>query len=70
MEKGSVTCKRKRKQKWRPVVLDSLEFFQGNMAGFVSLEVLEDEDIDNETVGKVLKMNKNNSENVLQVRSS
>ncbi|XP_046848202.1 ATP-dependent RNA helicase DDX24-like [Xenia sp. Carnegie-2017] len=66
MEKGSVTCKRKRKQKWRPVVLDSLEFFQGNMAGFVSLEVLEDEDIDNETVGKVFKMNKNNSENVLQ----
>ena len=30
------------KRKWRPVVLDDPSFFAGDMEGFVSLEVMED----------------------------
>ena len=31
-----------KKRKWRPVVLDDPAFFAGDMEGFVSLEVMED----------------------------
>jgi len=30
------------KRKWQPVVLDDPSFFAGDMEGFVSLEVMED----------------------------
>lgn len=30
------------KRKWRPVVLDDPSFFAGDMEGFVSLEVMDD----------------------------
>lgn len=30
------------KRKWRPVVLEDPSFFAGDMEGFVSLEVMED----------------------------
>ena len=31
-----------KKRKWRPVMLDDPSFFAGDMEGFVSLEVMED----------------------------
>ena len=31
-----------KKRKWQPVVLDDPSFFTGDMEGFVSLEVMED----------------------------
>ena len=50
------TFKKKRKRKWKPVTLDSSEFFQSDMTGFVSLEVLiDDDDFEVETGGKVMK---------------
>ena len=53
----SLKRKRKRKRKWKPVALDSVEFFQGDMTGFISLEVLEGEDFvqEGESGGKVAK---------------
>ena len=54
-----VSKKRKRKRKWKPVTLDSVEFFQGDMTGFVSLEVLEDDDLVYEAGGKVTKQDEN-----------
>ena len=37
---------RSRKRKWRSVTLDDPAFFSGDMDGFVSLEVLEDYDLE------------------------
>ena len=34
------------KRKWRPVVLEDPSFFAGDMEGFVSLEVMEDYNLD------------------------
>ena len=35
-----------KKGKWEPVVLDDFSFFAGGMDGFVSLEVMEDYDLE------------------------
>ena len=35
-----------KKRKWEPVVLDDPSFFAGEMDGFVSLEVMEDYDLE------------------------
>ena len=52
---GAVLRKRKRKHNWKPVSLDSAEFFEGDLEGFVSLEVLEGEDLDEYETGKIIK---------------
>lgn len=35
-----------RKRAWKPVSVDNPSFFAGDMEGFVSLEILEDYDLD------------------------
>ena len=45
-KKTGVKSVKKRKRAWKPVTLDSPSFFAGDMEGFVSLEVLEDYDLD------------------------
>ena len=59
---------KKRKRKWKPVTLDSAEFFQGDMTGFVSLEVLEGEDLEYEAGGKIMKQGEENVQCVTAVR--
>ena len=64
----TVSHKRKRKRKWKPVSLDSVEFFHGDMTGFVSLEVLEGEDLVYEAGGKVMKQGEEDVECAITVR--
>ena len=66
----SVSNKRKRKRKWKPVILDSTEFFQGDMTGFLSLEILEGDDLELEARGKVMKQDEENVECVINVRKT
>ena len=40
------TGSKNRKRKWHSVVLDDPAFFSGDMEGFVSLEVLEDYELE------------------------
>ncbi|XP_028398724.1 ATP-dependent RNA helicase DDX24-like [Dendronephthya gigantea] len=54
--------RRRRKRKWKPVSLDSVDFFQGDMEGFVSLEVLEGDELENDVGGKVMKHDDGNLE--------
>ena len=64
----SVSTKRKRKRKWKPVILDSTEFFQGDMTGFLSLEVLEGEDLELGAGGNVMKQDEEDVECDVNVR--
>ncbi len=69
MEGNDATSqKKKRKRKWKPVTLDSTEFLQGDMTGFVSLEVLEGEDLEYEAGGKVMKQGEENVQCVKTVK--
>ena len=74
MEDSTVKEKRKksRKRKWKPVSLDNPSFFTGDMGGFVSLEILEDYDLDSlrgfkgdreEPVADSLQDNQDNQDN-------
>lgn len=60
--------KRRRKRKWKPVSLDSVDFFQGDMEGFVSLEVLEGDELEDEVGGKVMKGDEEKMERMMAVR--
>lgn len=67
----TVPRKNKRKRKWKPVSLDSLDFFQGDKEGFVSLEVLEGDDlIEYEAGGKIMKASEEDSECVIMVTNA
>lgn len=60
----NVSKKRKRKHNWKPVGLDGSCFLGPDMEGFVSLEVLDDYEMDDESGGKVIKASKGSLETI------
>ena len=61
---NNVSKKRKRRHKWKPVSIDGSCFVADDMDGFVSLEVLDDYEINDESGGKVIKQSKGSLETV------
>lgn len=60
-----VSDKRKRKRKWKLVSVSNPDFLGGDMEGFVSLEVLDNQEAGGEFGGEVIRGSNENLESLM-----